>query len=106
MANDEGLVEIFDLNDKKLIGEIFIKPTLSAQGVMIPSKILSVDRLNGKTLIVSVAANGYRNAWMYEGNKTDRLIGHTAIPSTIKFFDEVGLFSAGYENRIFYWHLE
>jgi len=272
VANDEGSVEIFDLNDKKLIGEIFIKPTLSAQGVMIPSKVLSVDRLNGKTLIVSATANGYRNVWMHDGKKlhnikslkdkmtirearfiddenylfgtlgyemiryavndsahaykvhieqssfsdmvlsedkklsitasesgqvtisnaktgeivkkydslnvdniykiaykngtiitagqdrrvgvypkdgkpyyiksdflvycaslspsgkigvyssgtesnlqlfdvksgkkTDRLIGHTAIPSTIKFFDEVGLFSAGYENKIFYWHLE
>jgi len=272
VANDEGSVEIFDLNDKKLIGEIFIKPTLSAQGVMIPSKVLSVDRLNGKTLIVSATANGYRNVWVHDGKKlhnikslkdkmtirearfiddenylfgtlgyemiryavndsahaykvhieqssfsdmvlsedkklsitasesgqvtisnaktgeivkkydslnvdniykiaykngtiitagqdrrvgvypkdgkpyyiksdflvycaslspsgkigiyssgdesnlqlfdvksgkkTDRLIGHTAIPSTIKFFDEVGLFSAGYENKIFYWHLE
>ena len=272
VANDEGSVEIFDLNDKKLIGEIFIKPTLSAQGVMIPSKVLSVDRLNGKTLIVSATANGYRNVWMHDGKKlhnikslkdkmtirearfiddenylfgtlgyemiryavndsahaykvhieqssfsdmvlsedkklsitasesgqvtisnaktgeivkkydslnvdniykiayknetiitagqdrrvgvypkdgkpyyiksdflvycaslspsgkigvyssgtesnlqlfdvqsgkkTDRLIGHTAIPSTIKFFDEVGLFSAGYENKIFYWHLD
>ena len=272
VANDEGSVEIFDLNDKKLIGEIFIKPTLSAQGVMIPSKVLSVDRLNGKTLIVSATANGYRNVWMHDGKKlhnikslkdkmtirearfiddenylfgtlgyemiryavndsahaykvhieqssfsdmvlsedkklsitasesgqvtisnaktgeivkkydslnvdniykiaykngtiitagqdrrvgvypkdgkpyyiksgflvycaslspsgeigvyssgtesnlqlfdvqsgkkTDKLIGHTAIPSTIKFFDEVGLFSAGYENKIFYWHLD
>ena len=272
VANDEGSVEIFNLNDKKLIGEIFIKPTLSAQGVMIPSKILSVDRLNGKTLIVSATANAYRNVWLHDGKKlqhikslkdkmtikearfidndnylfgtlgydliryatednahaykvhieqssfsdmvlsedkklsitasesgqvtisntktgkilkkydslnvdniykidykngtiitagqdrrvgvypkdgkpyyiksdflvycaslspsgkigvyssgdesnlqlfdvksgkkTDRLIGHTAIPSTIKFFDEVGLFSAGYENKIFYWHLD
>lgn len=272
VANDEGSVEIFELNDKKLIGEIFIKPTLSARGVKIPSKILSVDRLNGKTLIVSATANAYRNVWMHDGEKlhhvkslkdkmtikearfideknylfgtlgydiiryavddsahaytvhieqssfsdmvlsedkklsitasesgqvtisdvktgkivkkydslnvdniykiaykngtiitagqdrrvgvypkngkpyyiksdflvycaslspsgktgvyssgtesslqlfdvksgkkTDRLIGHTAIPSTIKFFDEVGLFSAGYENKIFYWHLK
>jgi WD40 repeat protein len=272
VANDEGSVEIFDLNDKKLIGEIFIKPTLSAQGIQIPSKILSVDRLNGKTLIVSTTANAYRNVWLHDGDKlhhiknikdkmtikkarfideknylfgtlgydmiryavddsahaykvhveqssfsdmvlsedkklsitasesgqvtvsdvktgkilkkydslnvdniykiaykngtiitagqdrrvgvypkdgkpyyiksdflvycaslspsgkvgvyssgtnsnlqlfdvkngtkTDRLIGHTAIPSTIKFFDEIGLFSAGYENKIFYWHLD
>ena len=272
VANDEGSVEIFNLNDQKLIGEIFIKPTLSAQGVQIPSKILSVDRLNGQTLIVSATSNAYRNVWLHDGNKlkhikklqdkmtikearfideknylfgtlgydmiryavddsahaysvhieqssfsdmvlnedknlsitasesgqvtisdvktgkilkkydslnvdniykiaykngtiitagqdrrvgvypkdgepyyiksdflvycaglspsgktgiyssgtssnlqlfdvksgnkTDRLIGHTAIPSTIKFFDEIGVFSGGYENKIFYWHLE
>jgi len=40
------------------------------------------------------------------GQKTDRLVGHDAVPSTIRFFSEEGFFSAGYENRIFYWHLE
>ena len=39
------------------------------------------------------------------GKKTDRLVGHVAVPSTIRFFSQEGFFSAGYENRIFYWHL-
>jgi hypothetical protein len=272
VANDEGSVEIFDLNRQKLIKEIFIKPTVDNLDNQITSKILSVDRLNGKTLIVSSATNGYRDVWLHDekklkhiiksknkmivkearfiddknfifgtlgydlvrysindsyksytthveesafsdmelsedkstmitssesgrvtlsdvktgkvlskheslnvdniykiaykngniitagedrrvgvypkdgkpyyikssflvycvalspsgktgiyssgedsdlqlfdvssGNKTDKLIGHDAIPSTIKFFDEVGVFSAGYENNIYYWHLE
>ena len=37
--------------------------------------------------------------------KTDRLIGHAAIPTTIKFINEKELFSSGYENEIFYWKL-
>ena len=40
------------------------------------------------------------------GKKLHTLIGHHAIPSTIRFFSEKGFFSAGYENKIFYWHLE
>ena len=40
------------------------------------------------------------------GRKLDKLIGHDAVPSTIRFFSETGFFSAGYENKIFYWHLE
>ncbi len=32
----------------------------------------------------------------------DKLIGHNAIPTTIKFINEKELFSSGYENRIFY----
>lgn len=36
---------------------------------------------------------------------TDRLIGHKAIPTTIKFINEKELFSSGYENKIFYWKL-
>jgi WD40 repeat protein len=40
------------------------------------------------------------------GKKLHRLIGHFALPSTIRFFDEDGFFSAGYERKIFYWHLK
>ena len=37
--------------------------------------------------------------------KTHRLIGHEAIPTTIKFINDKELFSSGYENKIFYWKL-
>lgn len=39
------------------------------------------------------------------GEKKDTLIGHYGIPSTIKFINDKELFSAGYENNIFYWNL-
>ena len=42
----------------------------------------------------------------YDGEKTDTLKGHYARPSVIKFYDENSLFSAGYENKIFYWRLD
>jgi len=69
VANDEGSVEVFDLNEKKLINEIFIKPTPDVEGKPVTSKVLSVDRLGGKTLIVSTTTNGYRNVWIHDGNK-------------------------------------
>ena len=40
------------------------------------------------------------------GNKSHILKGHYAIPTTIKFYDEKSLFSAGYENKIFYWRID
>ena len=39
------------------------------------------------------------------GKKGDKLIGHYAAPSKIKFINNKELFSAGYENNIFYWNL-
>jgi len=39
------------------------------------------------------------------GKNIDKLIGHNAIPTTIKFINEKELFSSGYENKIFYWKL-
>lgn len=38
--------------------------------------------------------------------KIAKLVGHYAIPTTIKFYDEKGLFSAGYEDKIFYWRID
>jgi len=40
------------------------------------------------------------------GKKTDLLKGQKSIPSTIKFFNEDGFFSAGYGDKIYYWHLK
>ena len=40
------------------------------------------------------------------GEKSHILKGHYAIPTTIKFYDEKSLFSAGYENKIFYWRID
>ncbi len=40
------------------------------------------------------------------GQKTDILVGHYAIPTTIKFYDEKSLLTAGYEDKIFYWRID
>ncbi len=74
VANDEGSVEIFDLRVRKKTGEIFIPPQKTALGDWINPKILSIDRLHGKTLIVSTALNGYRNVWLHDGKKLIPLI--------------------------------
>ena len=73
-ANDEGSVEIFDLRVRKKTGEIFIPPMKTAQGVWVNAKILSIDRLKGKTLIVSTALNGYRNVWLHDGRTLTTII--------------------------------
>ena len=39
-------------------------------------------------------------------NKFALLKGHYAIPTKIQFYDEKSLFSAGYENKIFYWRID
>ncbi|MEA2018570.1 MAG: hypothetical protein U9N59_08985 [Campylobacterota bacterium] len=40
------------------------------------------------------------------GDKKDKLLRLYAIPTTLKFYDEKGLFAAGYENKIFYWRID
>jgi WD40 repeat protein len=66
-ATDEGSVDIFSLQTRKLIDQIFIKTGRTSQGKEVESKVLSVDRYEGQTLIVSTTTDGYRNIWLHDG---------------------------------------
>jgi len=74
VANDEGSVEIFDIQQRKKVGEIFIMANQTVTGKWVNAKILSVDRFNNKTLIVSSGKNGYRNVWLHDGITLKQLI--------------------------------
>ena len=67
VANDEGSVEVFDLLTKNKVDEIFLDPIFTTKLVWQNVKILSVDRLNGKTLIVSSTNTPYREVWLHDG---------------------------------------
>lgn len=74
VANDEGSVEIFDLITQKLESEIFIEPYFTAKQEWKNSKILSVDRFNGKTLIVSTTKGPFRDVWIHDGKNLNHII--------------------------------
>ena len=74
VANDEGSVEVFDFLSRKKVDEIFLAPINSLIDGLVPAKILSVDRYNNKTLIVSSAQDGYRDVWLHDGVKLKQLV--------------------------------
>ena len=73
-ANNEGSVEIFDIRTQKKVDEIFLGLQMTALGEEVPVKVLSVDRRNGKTLIVSTDIDGYRNVWIHDGKSLKSII--------------------------------
>jgi len=73
-ANNEGSVEIFDIRTQKKVDEILLPSHINVRGDDIPAKVLSVDRLGGKTLIVSTDIDGYRDVWLHDGKKLKSLI--------------------------------
>ncbi len=74
VANSEGSVEIFDIRNQKKVDEILIEPSLTTKGDLVNPKVLSVDRHNGKTLIVSTDMGGYRNVWLHDGKRLHSII--------------------------------
>ncbi len=74
VANDEGSVEVFNLNTQKLKYEIFIEPIYTVKQTWQNAKILSVDRQNGKTLLVSNTHGPYRDVWIHNGDTLKQVI--------------------------------
>ncbi len=100
-GTDEGSVDIFSLRTRKLIDQIFIKTQMTSQGKEVESKVLSVDRHEGKTLIVSTTTDGYRDIWLHDGEHLRRIIKpkDKQVIRKARFIDgEHFMFgSAGYE---------
>ena len=74
VATDEGIVDIFNFVDQKLISQIKIKPTINNSNELITSNVLSVDRFKGKTLIVATGKSGYKNLFLHDGKKLTQLL--------------------------------
>ena len=77
IANDEGSIDIFDLRTQKLVNQIFINLITSKMDELLPAKILSIDHMNGKLLIVSIGEKAFRNVWIYENYELKQIINES-----------------------------
>ena len=75
VATDEGTVDLFSLGSNKRIRQIIIPLIHSGRGENIPPKIISIDRMNHQTLIVSISEDNFRNVWIEEDGKLTKLFG-------------------------------
>lgn len=73
-ATDEGIIDVFDLNTKKIIHQISLPPSITPTGEKVRYKIYSVDYFNGKLLFVTSGKEGYREVWIYENYELRRII--------------------------------
>ncbi|WP_072681874.1 WD40 repeat domain-containing protein [Arcobacter sp. LA11] len=74
VSNAMGTIEVFDLFKQKKIDEIVLPPMYNVHGEQVTSKILSVDRHNGKTLFVSTTLKGFRDVWLHDGMNLKHII--------------------------------
>ena len=74
VATDAGIVDIIDLSRQKIVKQIKFAPLQTAQGDTVPARVHCIDRLNGKTLMVTSAINAYRNVWIDDGRKLKKII--------------------------------
>ena len=88
-ATDIGSVDIFDLKSGKAVDRIILEPVQVREGEYIAARIYTVDHYQGKTLIVSRGADGYRNVWIYQNYELKKIIGEKEklFPKEARFID-------------------
>ena len=102
VATDVGTVDIFDLHTQKIIQQIILPPVTTAMDDLVPARVLSVDRYNNKTLIVSIGRDAFRNVWIYKSNSLQQIVDERA-KLTIKearFVDDEHLIYATFGSEI------
>ncbi len=85
IATDAGVVQVYDLDNKKFIKEITLPNIKDFMGDMIPQRVFSVDVMDGKFILLSDSGKGgYANLWLHENNNTTLLMNHTSKRAIIK----------------------
>ncbi len=73
-ATGTGGVDVFDLQSAKLVEKITVGKITDFMGDIIDSKVYSVDVLEGKVVLLSQGAKGFRRVHIYENGKLDEVI--------------------------------
>ncbi len=74
-GTDNGTVEIYDTSLNKKIKTIKLPDIKDFMGDTIAAKIYAIDLIEEKLLIVSQGMKGYRNIFVYENEKLEKVIG-------------------------------
>ena len=75
IATDSGVVQVYDITEKKFTQEIGLPKIKDFMGDAIPARIHSVDFMDGRFLLLSDSGKGgYSNLWLHENNTTTQLL--------------------------------
>ena len=74
VATDAGIVDIIDLSRQEIVKQIKFAPLLTSRGDTVPARVHCIDRLDGKTLMVTSDINAYRNVWIDDGKTLKKII--------------------------------
>ncbi len=107
VATDAGNVDIFLLGSEKMIRQISLEAIRSGRGELMPARINRVDRLNGKTLIVSISHDNFRDVWIEEDGKLTRIINakEKLLISEAHFIDDNSVMFATFDSDLILYNL-
>ena len=101
-STNAGIVDIFNYKTKKLIKQIKVPDVLDFMGDSIPSKIFSVDDIDGQIMLLSKSKNGFNRVHIVKDGKKTLVIDYTQQLSAIKakYIDKDTILIALLSNEI------
>ena len=90
VATDASGIDIFDFKTKKLIKTIKVPQITDFMGDVIDAKIYNVDSYKDKVLLTAQAQKGFREIYIVENGKTDKVISidNKMFVSKAKFIND------------------
>lgn len=84
-GTDQGVLQVYDYEAQVFSYEIALAPVKDFVGDIIPPRIFSIDRMQGRYVLLSDSGKGgYGNLWIHENNVTTQLLNHTNKIAAVK----------------------
>lgn len=108
IGTEEGIVDIYDLEQDKRIDQIKLPKVKNIFGDDIRSLITSVDYHQGKILFIKRLLNGYHELYLYENKKLVKLLDASQYFSLkkVKFVNEQSAIIAFMSNELMLYDLK
>ena len=85
IGTDNGVVQVYNYEAKVFTKTIALPKVKDFMGDMIPPRVFSVDKMDGRYLLLSDSGKGgYSNLWIHENNVTTQLISSDDKKAAIK----------------------
>jgi len=85
IGTDSGMLQVYDYDKKVFTSTIALPKVKDFVGDMIPPRVFSVDKTEGRYLLLSDSGKGgYSNLWMHENNVTTQLVSGDDKKAVIK----------------------
>jgi WD40 repeat protein len=85
IGTDNGVLQVYDYEAKVFIKTVTLPKVKDFMGDLIPPRVFSVDKIDGRYLLLSDSGKGgYVNLWIHENNVTTQLMDSSDKKAAIK----------------------
>jgi len=108
VSTQASSVDIFDLKTKKLLKKIKVPQIEDFMGDIVDAKVYNTDVLHGKVILTVQATSGFRELYLYNGKKLEKIIStkDKLYVSKALFVDDTHIVFCLLGNTMYYYDIK